>query len=200
MPNPLIVFAPGAGAPSTSKWMQGWKERLESVGTVVMLDYPYMLAGRRSPDPLPKLIEAHRAALREARDGRDVVVLAGKSMGSRVGCHLSLEEPVSGLVCFGYPLKGAGKRGQLRDEVLRSLRAPILFVQGTRDPLCPLPLLEETRARMTARNELYVVPGGNHSLEVTAGELRRAGERQADVDARILERIRGFAWGLAPGV
>lgn len=200
MPNPLILFAPGAGAPSTSAWMQRWKERLESVGRVVTLDYPYMLAGRRSPDPLPKLIEAHRAALREARAGRDVVVLAGKSMGGRVGCHLSLEERVSGLVCFGYPLKGAGKRGALRDEVLRSLAAPILFVQGTRDPLCPLDLLADTRAKMTVRNELDVVEGGNHSLEVPAGILRRAGERQEDVDLRILDAVRGFVWSLETGV
>jgi len=180
--------------------MQRWKKRLESVGTVVTLDYPYMLAGRRSPDPLPKLIDAHRAALHEARAGRDVVVLAGKSMGGRVGCHLSLEEPVSGLVCFGYPLKAAGKRAALRDEVLRSLRSPILFLQGTRDPLCPLELLAETRPRMTAKSELYVVPGGNHSLEVTAGELKKAGKTQEDVDQGILDRVRAFVWGLDPSV
>jgi uncharacterized protein len=179
--------------------MQKWKDRLESVGSVVTLDYPYMKSGRRSPDPLPKLIDAHRAALHDARAGRDVVVLAGKSMGGRVGCHLSLEEPVSGLVCFGYPLKGAGKRAAIRNEVLRSLNAPILFIQGTRDPLCPLDLLAETRATMTAKNDLFIVEGGNHSLDVTAGELKRAGEKQTDVDDRILARVRDFVWSLRPG-
>jgi predicted alpha/beta-hydrolase family hydrolase len=179
--------------------MRRWKKRLDSVGNVVTLDYPYMLAGRRSPDPLPKLIEAHRAALRESRAGHDVVVLAGKSMGGRVGCHLSLEEPVSGLVCFGYPLKGASKRAPIRDEVLRGLSTPILFIQGTRDPLCPLDLFNETRPRMKANNDLFVVEGGNHSLEVTATDLRRAGETQDDVDDRILERVKRFVWSLAPG-
>jgi predicted alpha/beta-hydrolase family hydrolase len=178
--------------------MQKWKDRLESVGSVVTLDYPYMKAGRRSPDPLPKLIEAHREALRDARQGFDVVVLAGKSMGGRVGCHLSLEEPVSGLVCFGYPLKGAGKRAAIRNEVLQSLRTPILFIQGTRDPLCPLDLLGETRGTMTASNDLFVVQGGNHSLDVAAGDLKRAGEKQSDVDDRILARVRDFVWGLSP--
>lgn len=200
MPNPLIVFAPGAGAPSTSAWMRKWSARLESVGSVVTLDYAYMLAGRRSPDPLPKLIDAHRAALLGARAGRDVVVLAGKSMGGRVGCHLSLEEPVSGIVCFGYPLKGAGKRAAIRDEVLKSLTAPILFIQGTRDPLCPLPLLAETRPVMKAKNDLLVVEGGNHSLDVGATDLRKAGETQSDVDDRILAKVREFVWGLAPGI
>src|SRR5262249_20416333 len=146
----------------------------------------------------PKLIEAHREALRAARTGRDVVVLAGKSMGGRVGCHLSLEEAVNGLLCFGYPLKGAGKRAALRDEVLKSLGAPILFIQGTRDPLCPLDLLAETRTKMTAKNDLFVVEGGNHSLDVSAGDLKRAGETQSDVDDRILAKVRDFVWALPP--
>src|ERR1041385_907248 len=121
-------------------------------------------------------------------------------MGGRVGCHLSIEERVSGIVCFGYPLKGAGKRAALRDEVLRALTAPVLFVQGTRDPLCPLDLLAEARSGMTTKNDLYVVDGANHSLEVTAGELRKAGERQDDVDARILAKVRDFVWDLSPVV
>ena len=61
------------------------------------------------------------------------------------GCHLSLEERPLALVCFGYPLQSAGKSRALRDEVLLALRAPILFIQGTRDTLCPLELLDEVR-------------------------------------------------------
>jgi len=191
--RPLVVFAPGAGAPSSSAWMQRWARRLEAIGEVRRIDYPYMLSGKRSPDPLPKLIAAHRAAIAEARRGHDgPVVLAGKSMGGRVGCHVALEEPVSALVCLGYPLKGAGKKNAVRDEVLVALRTPVLFVQGTRDPLCPLDLLETTRARMTAKNELFVVEGGNHSLDVTATALKAQGATQEAVDARILETIRSF--------
>src|SRR5512145_321110 len=108
MARPLILFAPGAGAPSTSPWMSAWAERLATLGAVVRLDYPYMRAGRRSPDRLPILVSAHRDALAGARGRRrGPVVLAGKSMGSRVGCHLALEEQVDALVCLGYPLRGA---------------------------------------------------------------------------------------------
>jgi predicted alpha/beta-hydrolase family hydrolase len=192
--TPLIVFAPGAGAPSSSKWMQRWAKRLETLGVVRSLDYPYMLAGRRAPDPLPRLIAAHREAIASARAGHDgPVVLAGKSMGGRVGCHVSLEEDgVSGVVCFGYPLKAAGKSGALRDAVLLQMRSPVLFLQGTRDPLCPLDLLEHVRPRMTARNELMVVEGGDHSLEVAKLTLRAAGETQEDVETRIAARIAEF--------
>jgi predicted alpha/beta-hydrolase family hydrolase len=194
----LRDFAPGAGAPSTSAWMLAWKKRLETLGRVVPFDYPYMLERRRAPDPLSKLIEAHRAALHAARAGHTgPVLLAGKSTGSRVGCHLSLTEPaIEGLVCFGYPLKGAGKRAALRDEVLIAPRTPILFVSGTRDPLCPLDVLETVRAKMTARNTLLTVDGGDHSLEVRKTDLRGRGETQDDVDGAILTAVTRFIEGL----
>src|SRR5690606_26108776 len=191
--RPLILLAPGAGAPSSSPWMQALAQRLGAAFDVVPFDYPYMRAGRKRPDPLPTLIAAHREALESARRGRTgPVFLVGKSMGGRVGCHVALEAEVTGLVCLGYPLKGAGPKASLRDEVLIRLRTPILFIQGTRDPLCPLPLLEATRARMQAPHRLFVVEGGDHSLGVTKGELRRRGERQADVDRRALDAIRAF--------
>lgn len=194
--RPLLLFAPGAGAPSTSAWMERWAARLASVGDVVRLDYPYVKAGRRSPDKLPVLVAAHRAALAEARASRPdrPAVLVGKSMGGRVGCHLALEEPVAGLVCMGYPL--AGQRGAVRSEVLLALRVPILFVQGSKDPLCPLDRLEEVRAKMSAPSTLHVVEGGNHSLEVGKRELAARGESQEAVDARALEAVAGFVSGL----
>ncbi|HUB09518.1 MAG TPA: alpha/beta family hydrolase [Myxococcales bacterium] len=186
MKDPVIVFAPGAGAPSRSDWMKGWTHRLGTLGPVVPFDYRYQIERRPRPDPLPALVARHRQAVAEARlHHPGPVVLAGKSMGSRVGCHASLEEPVDALVCFGYPLRAAGS-GQLRDEVLLRLRTPILFVQGTRDPLCPLPLLEALRPRMTVRNDLHVVDGGDHSLRVSK-KLP-----QAPVDDDVLAAVASF--------
>jgi predicted alpha/beta-hydrolase family hydrolase len=202
--RPLFLFAPGAGASSASAWMVAWRDRLSSLGDVVPFDYPYMRAGRKSPDRLPALVAAHRQALAGARDGRAEAgagaataptFLIGKSMGGRVGCHLALEEEtrpsIAGLICLGYPLQ-SGSTGAMRDEVLLALRTPILFVQGSRDPLCPLDKLEAVRARMTAPNTLLVVEGGDHSLQISAQRRKAAGETQADSDARVLEAIRNF--------
>jgi uncharacterized protein len=193
----LILFAPGAGAPSTSAWMKRWAKKLEAFGKVARFDYPYMRAGRKAPDKHDVLVAAHLEALEKARKGhRGKVVLAGKSMGSRMGCHaaVSLAEsgghPPDALVCFGYPLRSPA--GTLRDEVLVKLRTPILFVQGTDDPLCPLPLLEGVRKRMTAPNERYVVEGGNHSLEVGARRMKEAGLTARDVEAKALAAVAGF--------
>ncbi len=190
--RPLVLLAPGAGAPSSSPWMRRWAGHLSAAGQVVAFDYPYRRAGRRTPDRLPVLVAAHREALREARRaaGPGPAVLAGKSMGGRVGCHVALEEEVAALVCLGYPLRGAG--GAVRDEVLLALRTPVIFVQGTRDPLCPLDLLERVRGRMRAPTALHVVEGGNHSLEATARALAAARTTQAEAEARALAAIREF--------
>ena len=197
--KPLILFAPGAGAPSSHLWMQNCKERLSEIGNVETFDYDYMREGRKRPDRLPKLIAAHRGALHRARERHraESTILVGKSMGGRIGCHVSLEEKVDGLICLGYPLCAMGDRSKLRDEVLRALNTPILFVQGTRDSLCPLDLLERVRAEMKAPNFLHTVEGGDHSLRVTKHQLKATGETQEEVDRRVFEAIAGFVDRLA---
>ena len=187
-----FLLAPGAGAPSSNPRMQDFARMLSVIGKVRSFDYPYMEAGRRRPGPLPKLVEAHSAALASLLGHDGPVILAGKSLGGRVGCHLALQKNVAGLVCFGYPLCGAGDREKLRDKVLLEQKIPILFVQGTRDALCPLDLLEEVRAKMTAPSSLHVVEGGDHSLLVSKTELKRRGETQADADVAIAAAVAAF--------
>jgi predicted alpha/beta-hydrolase family hydrolase len=85
-----------------------------------------------------------------------------------------------------------GDRTKLRDKVLRELTTPVLFVQGTRDSLCPLDLLEQVRTEMTAPNFLHIVEDGDHSLMVSKRKLQAKSETQDDVDQRIFEAIREF--------
>jgi predicted alpha/beta-hydrolase family hydrolase len=210
---PLILFAHGAGAPSSSRWMIAWADRLRALGPVVPFDYPYMKAGRKTPDRAPVLLEAHRLALAAARAEHGLdrpVVLAGKSMGSRMGCHLAVmlaseaatagPSPVEAVVCFGYPLRAAGS-GASRAEVLQALTTPILFLAGSRDPLCPLADLAAVRPQMSAANDLFVVDGGDHSLEVRKRAAAAAGQTQDSWDSQMLIAIETFlrAQGLRPG-
>lgn len=161
------------------------------------MDYNYMRDGRKRPDPLPQLIAAHRRALTQVRErASGPIFLIGKSMGGRVGCHVALEEKVTGLICLGYPLCAMGDRTKLRDEVLRQLGTPVLFVQGTRDALCPLDLLDQIRQQMTAPNSVHLVEGGDHSLQATKRVLEAASEAQHDVDQRILAAINNFVLAL----
>src|SRR5439155_23836963 len=104
--EPLILLAPGAGAPSSHPWMQNWKRRLSEIGDVETLDYAYMHEGRKRPDPLPTLVASHREGLSDARKKHpaESTIIIGKSMSGRVGCHLSFEEKVDGLTCMEFHL------------------------------------------------------------------------------------------------
>ena len=196
--RPLLLFAPGAGAPSSHPWVQSWKKILSEIGEVETFGYDYMREGRKRPDPLPQLIAAHREALNRARERYrpERTILVGKSMGGRIGCHVSLEEELDGLICLGYPLCAMGDRAKLRDQVLRALTTPILFVQGSRDSLCPLDLLERVRAEMKAPNFLHVVENGDHSLRVSKRQLQGSNQTQEDVDQRVFQSIAEFIAGL----
>jgi predicted alpha/beta-hydrolase family hydrolase len=196
----LFLFAPGAGAPTSSAWMVAWRQRLERLGQVVPFDYPYQRAGKKAPDRPPVLVSSHRAELARVRAERGgPIVLAGKSMGGRIGCHVAVElaqagvpksEQPAALVCLGYPLVAPG--GAVRDQVLLELRTPVLFVQGTRDSMCPLDRLEAVRSRMQTQHELFVVEGGDHSLVVQKGQLSQRGLTQAAVDEQIFDAISAF--------
>jgi predicted alpha/beta-hydrolase family hydrolase len=192
-PKRLLLLAPGAGAPSSSGFMRAQKQRLEALGRVEAFDYPYQLAGRKSPDRQPVLVEAHVQALERASAGFDgPVVLVGKSMGGRIGCHVAvaLGARIAALVCLGYPL--VGQRGDVRDAVLLELERPILFVQGTKDTLCPLERLNAVLPRLRAPHALHVVAGGDHSLAVGKRELAAREETQSAVDAAITRAIASF--------
>lgn len=198
-PNPAFLLAPGAGASSAHPRMQDLARLLAPFGAVQTMDYPYALNGKKRPDPLPRLVEAHRAALdalAARHDGQ--IFLVGKSMGGRVGCHVALDAKVAGLVCFGYPLCGAGDPKKIRDGVLIATRTPVMFVQGTRDPLCPLDLLENVHLKMSAPSVLHVVDGGDHSLVVTKTALKSRGWTQADSDERIGAAVRAFVDSVRP--
>jgi predicted alpha/beta-hydrolase family hydrolase len=157
-----------------------------------------MIEGRKSPDRLPRLIDAHRAALDALRQKHaGPLILVGKSMGGRVGCHVALVEKVAGVICLGYPLCGGGDVSKLRDQVLLELTTPALFVQGTRDRLCPLEILEDVRGRMSAPTSLHVVEGGDHSLLMSKTELKSQGVTQENVDLGILGAIEDFVRKMA---
>lgn len=173
--------------------MQRFRSHLSRFGEVETFDYDYMLAGKKRPDPPARLVLAHRRALESgrAKHGPDVV-LAGKSMGGRIGCHVAQEEASLGVICFGYPLAGRGDTSRLRDQVLRDQARPTLFVQGTRDRLCPLPLLQQVLRERAGRSELCVVESGDHSLQCTKTFLKQQKISQAEIELGVMKTVGDF--------
>jgi uncharacterized protein len=173
--------------------MMRFRAYFAEIGEVFAFDYPYQQAGRRSPDRHPVLVAAHEQAIAQARAAHSgPVVLVGKSMGSRIGCHASLSTPVNALINLGYPLIAASGADKVRDAVLRELKTPALFVQGTRDTMCPLERLRPLLDEMESHTELHVVENGDHSLEVTRTFLKQRELTQDQVEAEIMHAVANF--------
>lgn len=161
-----FVLAHGAGAGQDHPWVVGLRDRLAERGFAVLtFDYAYMSAGRKAPDRLPKLVDVHAAAADVLAAEVDRVVLAGKSMGGRVGGHLVAEGrfAAAGLVYLGYPLVALGSSEPRPTDHLAAVEAPQLFVSGDRDRMGPTDLIRQVAASVPA-GRVVIVPSGDHSL------------------------------------
>ncbi|XP_073285674.1 uncharacterized protein [Primulina huaijiensis] len=196
--SPVIVFAHGAGAPSSSDWMSRWKDMLaEALNAVevVTFDYPYFSGGKqRSPPKAEKLVDFHCGVVRATmtKYPGHPLVLAGKSMGSRVSCMVAGKSGISAsaIICLGYPLKGT--KGALRDETLLQLTVPVMFVQGSKDGLCPLDKLETVMKKMKCVNTLHVIDGGDHSFKIGKKYLLSVGSSQEEKENKAVEATATF--------
>ncbi|KAL2547629.1 alpha/beta-hydrolase superfamily protein [Forsythia ovata] len=193
--SPLVVFAHGAGAPSSSDWMVRWKDMLAkalNAVEVVTFDYPYIAGGKRkAPPKAEKLVEFHSDIVRKsmAKYPGHPLLLAGKSMGSRVSCMVAGAKDIAAaaVVCLGYPLKGLN--GAVRDETLVQLTVPVIFVQGSKDSLCPLGSLEVVRKKMNSVTALHVIEGGDHSFKIAKKHLQSTGSNQEEAEDQAVQAI-----------
>ena len=179
-PLAVAAIAHGAGADMRHPFMTGVAEGLAAGGlSVLRFNFPYIDAGRRMPDPPPVLLDTWDAIIREAarRAGGLPLVAGGKSMGGRMASMLAAERgpefPAKALVFLGYPLHPPGRPDRLRDAHLPRIRVPMVFIQGSRDALARLDLMEALVERLRPLAHLHVVEGSDHSF-------RRAGSRRSD--------------------
>ena len=192
----VVILAPGAGAGSGHPFMETVAGGLAAASLrVCRFDFPYMRAGRRAPDQQPVLEAAYRDAVDEVRAiaAPRKLVLGGKSMGGRIASHVVAGgAPADGLVFLGYPLHPPGRPERLRAAHLEDIATPMLFVEGTRDPFCPLDTLESVRTSLQAPTEVAVIEDGDHSFKVrkasgrdTAAALTEAVDAVVDWVARL---------------
>jgi hypothetical protein len=183
----LYVFAHGAGAGMRHRFMVAVAEELALRGVATFrFHFPYMEVGRKGPNPAPILVKTVRSAVGEAR--RLVpdlpVVAGGKSMGSRMTSTAAAAEAlpgVLGLAFFGFPLHAPGRKSSDRGAHLADVGLPMLFLQGTRDKLADLNLLEPLLEGVEPRPTLHVVEEADHSFHVL--------ERSGRTDEQVMEEI-----------
>lgn len=187
------LFAHGAGAPMDSPFMNEIASALAARGVrVIRFEFPYMAARReghrKPPDRQAVLLETWRSIIREHR-GEGRVFIGGKSMGGRFATMIADEAGVDGIVCLGYPFHPPGKPDPLRIEHLRSLRTPLLILQGTRDALGSREEVSSMELSPAVRIEW--LEDGDHSLKPRA----RSGRTYADNMAQAVDRAAHFILG-----
>lgn len=175
-PKALVVLAHGAGAGMTHRFMETLATQLAefSIGTV-RYNFPYMEKGSKRPD-VPAIAEKTVQAVLEdtyQHYSGIPIFLGGKSFGGRMSSQfVSKRNPseVKGIVFYGFPLHAPGKPDIQRADHLKSIKTPMLFLQGTNDALASLPLMEKVCAELPTAT-LVKFEGANHSFKIKKEEV-----------------------------
>jgi len=193
-----FVFAHGAGAGMTHPFMEAMATGLGEVGIgTLRFQFPYMEARSRRPDP-PALCHATvRAAVAEAtRVSRGLPLIAGgRSFGGRMTSQAQAKSPlpgVLGLAFLGFPLHPAKKPSDERAEHLSDVAIPLLFLQGDRDELAEMSLLQPLVGRLGPRATLKLIPSANHSYRVPA----RTGRSEAQILLELVQTLHDWTRNL----
>jgi len=183
------VLAHGAGAGMAHPFMSAVAARLAERGIATLrYQFPYMERGSKRPDA-PRLAQTTvRAAVAEASGLVPGLALfaGGKSYGGRMTSQAQAEAPlpgVRGLVFLGFPLHPPGRPSDERGKHLFDVQISMLFLQGSRDELADLQLLEPLLKQLGARATLKLFADADHSFHVPA----RTGRKDSQVRAEILD-------------
>ena len=188
------VFAHGAGAGMTHASMETVAAGLAERGIASLrYQFPYMEKGSKRPDA-PKVAHAAvRAAVAEAgrRCPAQPLIAGGRSFGGRMTSQAQALSPlpgVRGLAFLGFPLHPAGKPSSDRAKHLADVKIPMLFLQGTRDALAELSLLNPVVKGLGSRATLRLLEGADHSFHV----LKSSGRNDREVMGEALDAF--AAW------
>jgi predicted alpha/beta-hydrolase family hydrolase len=186
-----FVFAHGAGAGMTHEFMERVSAGLCDRGVATLrYQFPYMEKGSRRPDAPAMAHATVRTAVAEAARCCPGLALfaGGKSFGGRMTSQAQALAPlagVRGLAFLGFPLHPAGKPSDARAKHLSDVDIPMLFLQGTRDKLAELPLLEPVVRRLGTSASLHPVAEADHSFHVPA----RSGRNDREVMGEIIQTL-----------
>lgn len=173
-PRGGLVLGHGAGGSVTAPDLTAVAEVAHDAGfTVVLLEQPYRVAGRRAPPRAPVLDDAWTRVLDHLRaselTGLRPLVVGGRSSGARVACRTAAVTGADAVLCLAFPLRPA--RGEGRPEPasrlpeLDQVTVPVLVVQGAKDPFGLPP---------QAPGRTVVTVCGDHALRADLGAVRDA--------------------------
>src|SRR5262245_27079836 len=195
----LMLLAHGAGAGMRHPFMENLATELAAVKIATLrYQFPYIEQRRGRPDSPAILTATVAAALHSATEiAPDLPLLGGgKSMGGRMTSQAASQDllpNVRGLVFFGFPLHPPNNPGTKRADHLTNVPMPMLFLQGTRDTLADLKLLEPIVKKLGPRGKLHIIESADHGFHV----LKRSGKTDASVLTELARTAEQWAEKLA---
>jgi predicted alpha/beta-hydrolase family hydrolase len=137
-PRAALVLGHGAGGGVESRDLVAVTEVAQAEAiSVVLVEQPYLVAGRRTPAPPHQLDAAWTAVIDHLRAGELVglpLIAGGRSLGARVACRTYEATAAVAVLCLAFPVHPPGRPEKSRLEELDAVTVPTLVVQGDRDP------------------------------------------------------------------
>jgi uncharacterized protein len=168
--NFLVTVAHGAGAGMNHPFMVSLAEALAARGIgSLRFNFPFTEQNKRRPDVPAVAHKTIEAAVQHANKHFPAIpmFLSGKSFGGRMSSQLMAEHAIryiAGIVFYGFPLHPSGKPSVDRAEHLKKVKCPMLFLQGTRDELADLALLEPVVSQLKSAT-LVKIEGADHGFK-----------------------------------
>ena len=203
-----FILAHGAGVNQLQPFMRLFANGLAERGIdCLTFNFLYMEQGRKVPDKAAKLDDCYRAVIASAAARKELkgnrLAIGGKSMGGRIASQVVALEcadssalsnaatspssipKIAALVFLGYPLHPPGNPAKMRDAHLPDIKAPMLFVQGSRDAFGTEDEIRDLVKRLKLNATLHIVAGGDHSLKAP----KSAGLPQPQIYENAMDEI-----------
>jgi predicted alpha/beta-hydrolase family hydrolase len=188
-PLATVLLSHGAGVGIDTRDLEALADHLPRNNvTVVRLEQPWRVAGRKVAGPPATLDDGLIAAADRLRT-RTPLVVGGRSAGARSAARCARRLGASGCLALAFPLHPPGKPEKSRLDELRSARVPTLVVQGERDTF-------GRPEEFPGDVDLAVVPGADHGFAVPKrGPLEEAEAMQIIVESALEWIVREVAGG-----
>jgi uncharacterized protein len=152
------VVVPGYGQTSEQPIVRAMAARLVADGVEAV---PISFTRKKPTEPFAQELDELRRARNQLK--ADHTVLIGRSFGGRVCARLAAMETPAALILLGHPIAPRGRARPEDEKALQGVRCPVLIVQGDRDALGPLDVLQRI-AGVNQSIEIYVLKGVGHNF------------------------------------
>jgi predicted alpha/beta-hydrolase family hydrolase len=176
------VLAPGYGGTAEQGILRALARALERFD-IASRAITFRTRGKRPSRGYVSELEDLRAARDALRAEHERIALVGRSFGGRMCAFLAAAEPPDALAILGHPISPPDRPRPADEDALQAMRCPTLVVQGERDELGPLAVLQRI-ALVNPLIDLAVIEGAGHDFGAKESEAVEQVARWLDATLR----------------